>query len=183
MSKSKVEKTQRALGFVLRHHPEEYGIVLDSAGWVDVDVLVAAISKHKTPITLEILQQAVASSNKTRYAFSEDGKRIRANQGHSVEVDLELPDSEPPETLFHGSAEQFIASIKATGLNKGKRHDVHLSTNDETATKVGKRHGEVVLLTIRSGAMHRDGYKFQLSANGVWLTDNVPSQYIDFPEK
>lgn len=145
-----------------------------------MEELLEACAKNGTAISIEQLQAIVADNDKQRFAFSDDGKRIRASQGHSVEVDLGYKSSVPPGTLFHGSAEQFVSGIKKGGLVKGKRHDVHLSLSVETATSVGRRHGKVVMLQIDSGAMHRDGYKFRVSANGVWLTEQVPVGYIKF---
>ncbi len=147
---------------------------------MSVEELLEACAKNGTAISIEQLQAIVADNDKQRFAFSDDGKRIRASQGHSVEVDLGYKSSVPPGTLFHGSAEQFVSGIKKGGLVKGKRHDVHLSLSVETATSVGRRHGKVVMLQIDSGAMHRDGYKFRVSANGVWLTEQVPVGYIKF---
>jgi putative RNA 2'-phosphotransferase len=133
------------------------------------------------PITREQLEQAIATNDKQRFALSPDGTRIRANQGHSVEVDLGLVPQEPPELLYHGTARQFLEPIRAEGLVAGKRQHVHLSADVPTALKVGSRHGQPVPLTVRAGAMHRDGLAFYRSENGVWLTDNVPPEFIVFP--
>jgi putative RNA 2'-phosphotransferase len=180
MSKSQVKQGQ-FLSYVLRHKPEDVGIQLDASGWVDIDVLLAALKKTKYSLSREELQVLVDTNAKKRYEISDDGKRIRASQGHSVEVELGYTDAPPPELLYHGTVEKFIDGIRAGGLKKGSRHDVHLSPGTSEATIVGKRRGEPVILTIRSGDMHRDGFKFQVSTNGVWLTGHVPPQYIEFP--
>lgn len=169
------------LSLVLRHEPQAIGIVLDSAGWISVDELLAAWARHKSPLTREHLERIVATSDKKRFAFSEDGQRIRANQGHSVAVELDYKEQVPPETLFHGTATRFLDSIKSGGLVKGARHHVHLSIEHTTAVAVGVRHGKPVVLTARSGDMHRAGHHFYLSANGVWLVDQVPAAFIGFP--
>lgn len=138
---------------------------------------VCAISR-KYPINRDILEEIVQSDEKQRYSFSEDGTKIRANQGHSIQVDVELPVTEPPETLYHGTAQRFAASIEAQGLLPQSRLYVHLSPDQETAEKVGRRHGEPVIYLVDAGQMHRDGYLFYLSANGVWLTKVVPATYL-----
>ena len=139
--------------------------------------LLAGISR-KYPINRDILDEIVRSDEKQRYSFSEDGTKIRANQGHSVQVDVELPVTEPPETLYYGTAQRFAASIEAQGLLPQSRLYVHLSPDQETAEKVGRRHGEPVIYLVDAGQMHRDGYCFYLSANGVWLTKVVPATYL-----
>lgn len=166
------------LSLVLRHEPERLGLTLDPAGWVSVDELLAAISRQKTPVTRERLEQIVATSEKKRFAFDETRTKIRASQGHSVEVELGYEPQIPPEILFHGTVEKFLPSIRAQGLIKGERHHVHLSADETTATKVGERRGQPEILTIKSGDMHRAGHIFYRSANGVWLTDKVPSAFI-----
>jgi putative RNA 2'-phosphotransferase len=142
-----------------------------------VDLLDAA-RKHGFPISYDDLVECVKTNDKQRYAFNESGDLIRANQGHSVKVDLQLEEREPPETLYHGTVEWFMASILKDGLIRGKRHHVHLSKDVETATKVGARRGKPVILKVDAGRMHQEGYKFWLSANGVWLTDSVPPSYL-----
>jgi putative RNA 2'-phosphotransferase len=170
------------LSLVLRHKPEEVGLALDPAGWVDVDVLLAAISRHGDPISRADLDRIVATNDKKRFAFSDDGRRIRASQGHSVEVELGYEPIVPPELLYHGTPERFVPSIRAQGLLKGQRHHVHLSDNPTTATAVGQRRGKPVILTIKAGEMQRGGHAFFRSANGVYLTDHVPSGSIEFPD-
>lgn len=174
-------RISKFLSLVLRHRPGKIGITLDSQGWIDVDTLLAAMAKRRFPISLETLKTVVATNDKQRFAFSEDGLRIRASQGHSVKIDLDYQAATPPETLFHGTATRFLGSIRKEGLRKMRRHHVHLSPNRETAAKVGVRHGELVILVVQSGQMQRDGFTFYCSENGVWLTDHVPVKYLDFP--
>ena len=175
-------RTSKFLSLVLRHRPERIGLTLDEHGWARVDELIEAANRSGKKLTLEMMQRTVAENDKQRFSFSADGTRIRANQGHSIQVDLQLEHANPPELLFHGTVERFIASIKAQGLLKRKRQYVHLSPDKETATKVGQRRGEPVILTVSSAKMHQDGHVFYLSKNGVWLTDHVPVEYIDFPD-
>ena len=162
----------------LRHAPHELGLTLGPGGWVPVDDLLEATGKHGFPISYDELVECVETNDKQRFAFDASGELIRANQGHSVEVDLQLEEREPPETLYHGTVERFLPAILAEGLNRGKRHHVHLSKDVETARKVGARRGQPVILTVDAGRMHRDGHRFFLSANGVWLTDAVPPGYL-----
>ena len=170
-------RISKYMSLILRHKPEVIGIHLDAHGWADVNALLAGISK-KYPINRDILEEIVQSDEKQRYSFSEEGTKIRANQGHSIQVDVELPVTEPPETLYHGTAQRFAASIEAQGLLPQKRLYVHLSPDPETAEKVGRRHGEPVIYLVAAGQMYRDGYLFYLSANGVWLTKVVPAPYL-----
>jgi len=181
MTDKETTKTSKFLSLILRHEPERVGLKLDSAGWVAVDELLAAANRHGVPLTLEQLKHVVATSDKKRFAFSEDGLRIRASQGHSVEVDLQYAPQIPPELLYHGTAERFLDSIRQTGLQKMERHHVHLSVEKIVTMEVGARRGRPVLLTIRAGDMHRAGHIFYRSANGVWLVDHVPTEFIEFP--
>ena len=169
------------LSLVLRHEPERIGIALDANGWVAVDDLLAAAARTGKPISREQLDLVVATNDKKRFAFSPDGARIRASQGHSVEVDLGLPPVVPPERLFHGTATRFLETIRAEGLRPQSRQHVHLSPDKETAVKVGQRHGKPVVLVVLAGAMHRDGNVFYRSDNRVWLTEAVPARYLEFP--
>jgi putative RNA 2'-phosphotransferase len=162
----------------LRHAPKELGLTLQPGGWVSVDDLLDAARKHGFPISYDELVECVETNDKQRFAFDASGELIRANQGHSVEVDLQLEEREPPVMLYHGTVERFLPLILSEGLNKGKRHHVHLSKDTETARKVGARRGNPVVLTVEAGRMHRDGHTFFLSANGVWLTDAVPPVYL-----
>ena len=173
-------RLSKFLSLVLRHDPSRIGITLDEAGWTDVDALLAACAAHGVTISRPQLHELVATSDKQRYALSEDGTRIRANQGHSVPVSLGLPPTPPPETLYHGTVEAALPGIRDKGLVKGARHDVHLSADLETATKVGGRRGKPVILTIRAGAMADAGHVFYRSENGVWLTERVPPEFIMF---
>jgi putative RNA 2'-phosphotransferase len=167
------------LSRVLRHHPEAIGISLDPQGWADVEQLLAQARRHGVALTLETLQDVVEQNDKHRFTFSEDKTRIRANQGHSIPVDLGLEPMPPPEFLYHGTAARFSASIKARGLVPGRRNHVHLSADENTAARVGGRHGSPIVLKVQAGLMHAAGYPFYLSANEVWLTEQVPAQYIE----
>jgi putative RNA 2'-phosphotransferase len=176
----RVVRISKFLSLVLRHQPEKIGLSLNQSGWASVDQLIEASRSRGVEFTLEELQNVVASNYKNRFSLSEDGLWIRANQGHSIEVELGYSPTAPPEILYHGTAERFLTSIKQQGLIKGRRHHVHLSSDVDTATKVGRRHGQLVLLRIEAGLMYRDGFVFYLSANGVWLTDHAPVQYLVF---
>lgn len=173
-------KTSKFLSLVLRHQPGTIGIKLDEAGWVPVKELIEASRAHGFALTREELQTVVENNDKQRFSFSPDGLLIRANQGHSIEIELGLAPSTPPTMLYHGTAERFLPSIKTRGLLKGQRHHVHLSAEAETAIKVGQRHGRPVVLLVQSGRMQQDGIDFYLSTNGVWLTEHVPVSYLVF---
>ncbi|WP_052847451.1 RNA 2'-phosphotransferase [Streptomyces avicenniae] len=164
----------------LRHDPARIGITLDAQGWTPVAALLDAARRHGFPITPDELAEVVATNDKRRYALDGTGDdlRIRASQGHTVEVDLGLPPAEPPAHLFHGTTARHVSAILDEGLRPMGRHHVHLSPDRETATRVGARRGRPVVLTVDSGAMHRDGGTFHLSDNGVWLTDAVPPAYL-----
>ena len=166
------------MSLVLRHQPEKIGLVLDENGWAKTADLLEKMTANGTKLTLEILQQVVENNNKKRFAFNEDGSKIRASQGHSIAVELAYAPCQPPEMLFHGTATRFIPSIQAEGLLKGKRHAVHLSKDRETAINVGKRHGKVIVLEVQAQKMFEAGFEFFVSENGVWLTDHVPVEYI-----
>jgi putative RNA 2'-phosphotransferase len=166
------------LSFVLRHRPDEIGIRLDPNGWVAISELLTACAAHGERISHEELDYVVANNNKRRFAISEDGSRIRASQGHSVEVDLGYEPAAPPELLYHGTARQFVDAILSKGLIKGSRHHVHLSIDESTARAVGSRRGAPIILTVQAGAMARAGHAFYISANGVWLTDHVPPEFL-----
>jgi putative RNA 2'-phosphotransferase len=162
----------------LRHTPEALGLALQPGGWVSVDQLLAASERTGFPISYDELIECVETNDKKRFSFDDTGDLIRANQGHSAEVDLQLEQKEPPDVLFHGTVERFLASIMAEGLKKGKRHHVHLSKDVETARKVGARRGKPVILQVNAREMHGAGFKFFLSANGVLLTDSVPAEFL-----
>lgn len=171
-------RLSKFLSLVLRHEPARAGLTLDSAGWVDVGDLLRGCAGAGKPLTRATLEEIVAKSDKQRFAFSEDGTRIRANQGHSVAVELEYKPVAPPDVLYHGTADRFLESIQTTGLRKAARHHVHLSAERKTAWEVGRRHGRPVIFIVAAGAMHRAGHAFYLSANGVWLTDGVPPEFL-----
>jgi len=173
------KKISKFLSLVLRHKPEEIGLTLDDNGWADVAELLKKAKGHYT-FSLEDLQRVVADNDKQRFAFSEAGKRIRANQGHSIEVDLALTVATPPPLLYHGTASRFLDSIMKEGLKPMGRHDVHLSELFTTAMAVGTRHGKPVVLEVNAERMHNDGIEFRQSANGVWLTAIVEPKYLTF---
>jgi putative RNA 2'-phosphotransferase len=175
-------RVSKLLSLVLRHEPERMLLVLDEAGWVTVDALLVGFAKSGTPITRDELEAIVRTSDKQRFAFSEDGERIRASQGHSVVVDLGYAPGQPPLMLFHGTVDKFLESIRTNGLVRGERHHVHLSATEQTAHQVGQRRGRPIILQVRAGAMAKAGNLFFLSANGVWLTDHVPAEFIVFPD-
>ena len=170
-------RISKYISLILRHKPEVIGIQLDAHGWADVNALLAGISR-KYPINRDILDEIVRSDEKQRYSFSQDGTKIRANQGHSIEVDVELKREEPPEFLYHGTGEKFVSSIEKKGLLPKSRLYVHLSGDPETAKTVGSRHGKPVVFLVESGRMAKDGYVFFRSVNGVWLTGKVPEKYL-----
>ena len=172
------EATSKFLSFVLRHGPDTIGITLDDAGWVAVDTLLARCRAHGRAISREALEDIVATSPKRRFALSDDGTRIRASQGHSVPVTLGYAPATPPAVLFHGTIASALPAIRTTGLRKMGRHHVHLSVDLPTARTVGARRGRPVILRIDAARMHADGHAFYLSANGVWLTDEVPPAYL-----
>jgi putative RNA 2'-phosphotransferase len=173
--------TSKLVSLILRHRPQDFGVVLDAEGWVAVGELLAALAAHGHPLSRHELETLVAASDKQRFALSPDGARIRANQGHSVEVQLEHPRREPPELLFHGTVDRFLPSIRASGLVRGQRHHVHLSASRELAAIVGGRRGAPVVLEVLAGPMHAAGHVFLLSPNGVWLTERVPPEWIRIP--
>ena len=169
--------TSKFLSLVLRHEPGKIGLQLDPHGWVSIDELLSKAA-GKLPLTMELLHEVVRTSDKQRFAISEDGTRIRANQGHSVPVELGLLPQAPPEQLYHGTATRFLGSIRIQGLLRGDRHHVHLSANADTAVKVGSRHGQPVVLIVHAGDMHRAGHVFFRSDNGVWLVAHVPPAFL-----
>ena len=172
-----IQETSKFISLILRHKPETIGITLDEHGWANVDELIEGISKTHE-INREILEEIVRTDNKQRYSFNEDKTLIRANQGHSIPVDVELEEVEPPKYLYHGTGEKFRESIDAEGLKPKSRIYVHLSEDIETATKVGNRHGKPVVYRVFAGWMHKEGFIFYRSVNGVWLTKEVPTKYI-----
>ena len=169
-----MSETSKFLSYVLRHAPQSIGLQLDKGGWADIDALLAAAASKGRKLSRASLTDVVAADDKQRSTLSEDGLRIRAAQGHSIDVDLGLAPKVPPAILFHGTAGRFLSSILAEGLRPGQRQKVHLSAEIETAVKVGRRHGRPVVLEIDAARLHGDGHPFWLAENGVWLTDRVP---------
>lgn len=167
----------RFLSFVLRHRPDAIGLTLDPEGWADIDTLLQR-AQAQIPLTRDMIEAAVADNDKQRFSISDDGLRIRARQGHSIAVDLKLPPRTPPARLYHGTATRFLDDILRDGLLRRSRQHVHLSSDPDTATTVGARHGRPVVLVVRADEMHAAGHVFHLSENGVWLTDAVPAAYL-----
>ena len=182
MNKQEEKRLSKFLSLILRHRPEVIDIQLDEQGWAKVEELLPKMQAKGSAIDLEKLQYIVAHNPKKRFTFNADQSLIRANQGHSLSIDLALEERVPPKILYHGTAQHFITSILKTGLDKRKRHHVHLSAQHATAVEVGKRHGEVIVLKIQAEEMHQAGHKFYRSDNGVWLTDHVPTVYIEASE-
>ncbi|MFD3656014.1 RNA 2'-phosphotransferase [Streptomyces sp. NPDC058620] len=176
MDEKRTVKVSKYLSRHLRHQPERIGLTLDAQGWVRIDDLLEATARQGFALTRSELDLVVAANDKQRFTL--DGDRIRANQGHTVPVDLGLPPAEPPAYLYHGTVAQALESIRAEGLHPMDRHHVHLSPDRETATRVGARRGRPVVLSVDAGAMHRAGHTFHVSANGVWLTDAVPPEFL-----
>ena len=170
--------TSKLLSYVLRHRPDSIGLVLDAHGWADVGELLACLAAHGKPVDRALLESVVAENDKQRFAFSVDRTRIRASQGHSIAVDLQLRAAEPPAVLYHGTASRFLKAILASGLRAGARHHVHLSADRQTAMRVGARHGFPAVLAIDAARMRADGIAFYQSDNGVWLTAEVKPKYL-----
>jgi putative RNA 2'-phosphotransferase len=180
MNENIAKTVSKFLSLVLRHSPEKIGLKLDENGWADVEELIVKCSQKGNKLDAQLLDYVVENNDKKRFTYNENKTKIRASQGHSISVELNLAETEPSEYLYHGTVAKFLDSIKKEGLQKMSRQHVHLSKDRETAIKVGGRRGVPQILTIRSGAMHRDGFKFYLSENNVWLTDEVPPKYIEF---
>lgn len=179
MTNNNLKSTSKFISLILRHHPEVIGITLDEHGWADVQALIDGINRDgKHTLTLEALEEIVRADEKQRYSFNGDHTKIRANQGHSIPVDVELEEKNPPEILYHGTGEKYVSSIDEAGLLPKSRLYVHLSKDIQTARKVGSRHGKPVVYQVNAGQMSRDGIPFYLSANGVWLVKAVPEQYL-----
>jgi putative RNA 2'-phosphotransferase len=174
------KEISKFLSYVLRHAPDSIGLSLDANGWAEVEELLAKANKAGKRLDVATLRAVVADSDKQRFTLSEDNRRIRAAQGHSIAVDLALQPSQPPPRLYHGTATRNLDAILAEGLQPGRRQQVHLSLDAETARKVGQRHGKPTVLTVDAAAMHADGHRFFRADNGVWLTDSVPAQYLGF---
>lgn len=166
------------LSLVLRHQPEIIGIHLDQNGWTDVDELIKKANQNGVNFDREILNHVVATNSKKRFAFNDTSDRIRASQGHSINIELGYTNQKPPEILFHGTGEKSVQSILETGLKKRDRQHVHLSTDFEVAVKVAQRHGKPFVFKVLAEQMYHDKYQFFISDNGVWLTDDVPAKYL-----
>uniref|UniRef100_A0AAU3GTV2 Probable RNA 2'-phosphotransferase n=1 Tax=Streptomyces sp. NBC_01401 TaxID=2903854 RepID=A0AAU3GTV2_9ACTN len=180
MDERRTVKVSKFLSKHLRHEPDRLGISLDPHGWVTVDELLRACARRGFTLTRDDLDHVVAVNDKQRFTMT--GDRIRANQGHSVPVDLDLPPAEPPAYLFHGTVARVLDAIRAEGLRPMNRHHVHLSPDHGTAVRVGSRRGAPIVLVVDAGAMHRAGHLFHVSANGVWLTASVPPDCLRLRE-
>ena len=173
--------TSKRLSYVLRHAPHSVGLTLDLAGWVPTPDLLTALAAAGLPLSRADLSRIVTESDKQRFELDVDTDRIRARQGHSVQVALDLPPTVPPATLFHGTPARNVPAILTEGLNRGSRHHVHLSSDSATATSVGARRGAPVVLSVDAAAMHASGSVFHVTSNGVWLTERVPAEFITGP--
>ena len=178
-----LEQKSKLLSRWLRHRPDAIGLEIDKRGWVNVAELLVKSAGAGVALTKDELMQIVVENDKLRFSLSEDRTRIRAVQGHSVDVDLKLPVKTPPPVLFHGTVQKFIASIRRQGLLPGTRRDVHLSATKQTAEEVGARRGTAVVLIVETYPLLHDGYQFRCAENGVWLIPNVPPKYLRFPDK
>lgn len=178
MNELQKKKTSKFLSYVLRHHPELIDLNLDENGWANVDELITKSTNDSQGFSFEELDEIVQTNDKKRFIFNEDKTRIRANQGHSIGIDLALKPQQPPEFLYHGTVQSNIESILEKGIEKRNRQHVHLSQDIETATKVGMRHGKPIILSIKTREMYENGIEFYLSDNEVWLTDFVDAKYI-----
>lgn len=179
-----LDDTSKFLSYVLRHEPQSIGLILDSEGWADIAKLVECARQTGRSLDCDLIHQIVDASDKKRFTISSDGLRIRAAQGHSTKtVNITYPEKVPPKYLYHGTATRFLESILKNGLSAGKRHHVHLSQNEQIAATVGQRYGKPVVLTIEARQMHRQGFKFFLSDNDVWLIDNVPPEFLSIAEQ
>ena len=178
MSANNITSTSKYLSFILRHGPHKIGLTLNAQGWACIEELIVCAAKDGRILTREIIEEIVVTDEKQRYAVSDDGLMIRANQGHSIDVDLQLKETEPPDVLFHGTARSSVAAILAQGLKPMRRHHVHLSVDETTARAVGQRYGEPAILRVDCAAMRAAGHIFYVSENGVWLTDTVPVEFL-----
>ncbi len=179
MNEKELKNKSKFLSLVLRHSPDTIGIHLDANGWAEIAELIEKCNTNHQNFDIEILKTIVETNDKKRFAFNEDNTKIRANQGHSIEIELNLKTVEPPTILYHGTINDFLTSIKEKGLQKMSRQHVHLSVDIETANKVASRRGKPIILKINAKQMHTDGFAFYCSENGVWLTNEVPIKYID----
>ncbi|WP_452600165.1 RNA 2'-phosphotransferase [Pontimicrobium sp. MEBiC01747] len=181
MNDKNKKRISKFLSLILRHNPDKIGLELDENGWADINELITKANKRNVRFSKENLEDIVETNDKKRFAFNDDKTKIRANQGHSITtIDLKLDALEPPAYLYHGTVGKFINAIKTNGLQKMSRQHVHLTSELETAVKVGSRRGQAIILSIRAKDMHDKGYTFYQSENGVWLTDAVPAEFIAF---
>lgn len=181
MNTKQLTKHSKFLSYILRHNPKAIDLNLDDQGWAVVQELIEQANLSGKRFTRSVLEEVVANNSKKRFAFNEDKTKIRANQGHSLRIDLGYKPVAPPTILYHGTATRFVNSIRKKGLIKGSRHHVHLSDDLATAKSVGARHGVPVILEVQAETMYKAGFHFYKSENGVWLTDHVPTSYLDFP--
>lgn len=182
MDEKQKKKISKFLSLILRHQPETVGLTLEENGWVSVENLIKSCAAHGNKFTFDELKEVVETNDKKRFVFNEDETKIRASQGHSVDVDIEFEKLTPPEILYHGSAQRNVDVILAEGLKKMSRHHVHLSADTETAKNVGKRYGKPMILKIDTAAMISENFEFFVSANSVWLVENVPPQFLEIYE-
>ena len=180
MNKNQQKRISKLMSLALRHQPDVIGIELDNEGWVETQDLINGINKKGIDLNINTLRIVIAENDKKRFTFNDDESKIRASQGHSINIDLKLDPVEPPTVLYHGTVSKFMASIKEKGLIKGTRQHVHLSQEKETATNVGSRRGTPIILVVNTYKMHQAGFDFYQSKNGVWLTNEVPSEFIEF---
>ncbi len=178
MNKNQITHISKFLSLVLRHQPETINIQLDPNGWTDIDELIEKSNNHGIKFDRELLNHIVETNPKKRFAFNDTHTRIRASQGHSVDIDLGYQAQKPPEILYHGTGENSVQSIEKTGIEKRSRQHVHLSSDVETAIKVGQRHGKPFIFKVLATQMHHENFEFFISENGVWLTDSVPTKYL-----
>ena len=179
MNNNKIIKHSKFLSLVLRHKPQTIGIELNEDGWIDIDILIQKVNDFGKSLNREELYFIVENNSKKRFAIDETNNKIRANQGHSININLGFEPIQPPQVLYHGTATRFLESIIENGLEKRNRHHVHLSADKNTATNVGQRHGKPVILEVRAFEMFENGFQFFKSENGAWLTDKVPSIYLN----
>ena len=179
MNEKRKIRVSKFLSLILRHKPEAVGVTLDSDGWIEVETLLEACAQNGNSISSAELEEVVATNDKKRFAFNENKTKIRASQGHSIAVKIEFEEKQPPEILYHGTAERNVETILETGLMKMRRHHVHLSGDFGTALSVGKRYGKPIVFKVKAEEMSAQGYKFHVSANGVWLVDSVPPVFLE----
>jgi putative RNA 2'-phosphotransferase len=183
MDEKRKKKISKFLSLILRHKPEVVGLKLEKNGWVSVEKLIKACADYGKKFTLAELKEVVETNDKKRFAFNDNETKIRASQGHSVEVEIEFEKQTPPKILYHGTAEKNVGIIFAEGLKKISRHHVHLSSDIETARKVGRRYGKPVIFQIDTVSMKAEGFEFYISANGVWLVEGVPPKFLELIEE